>query len=112
MYGAMVYGLYVVVVLVCVVVKSMCGLLMMYCVLLYGCPLCCFVVVRMGFNVFECVSVRELACDVVWFVCLLCVCVYVCLCFIFDVSYLVMMYGLLCFVCVNVCAFCVCVVCL
>ena len=42
MYGAMVYGLYVVVVLVCVVVKSVCCLFMMYCVLLYGLPFVLF----------------------------------------------------------------------
>ena len=76
-----------------------------------GCSLCCFVVVRMRFNVFACVFMRELVCDIVWFVLLLCVCVCVCLCFIFDVNYLVMMYGLLCVVCVCVCCN-VCVVCL
>ena len=53
---------------------------------------------------FECVSMRELVCDVVWFVCLLCACVCVCLCFIFDVSYLVMMCGIRCVVRDCVCA--------
>ena len=32
------------------------------------CCLCCFVDVRVGFNVFECVFMRALLCDVVWLV--------------------------------------------
>ena len=52
---------------------------MMYCVLLYG---LLFVVVRMGFNLFECVFMLVLVCDVVWFdVCD--VCVFVCVCVLY-----------------------------
>ena len=46
------------------------------------CCLCCCVIVRVGFNVFECVFMREFSCDVVCFflfvslcVCVMCVCV-------------------------------------
>ena len=31
------------------------------------CCLCCFAIVRVGGNVFECVFVRALLCDVRWF---------------------------------------------
>ena len=43
------------------------------------CCLCCVVIVRVGLNVFECVSMRDVLCDVVWFVCFVCVCV-MCVC--------------------------------
>ena len=39
--------------------------------------LCCFAIARVGFNVFECVLVRDLLCDVVWFG-FRCVFVFVC----------------------------------
>ena len=41
------------------------------------CCLCCLAVVRVGCNVFDCVLMRDLLCDVVWFV-LRCVLVSVC----------------------------------
>ena len=44
------------------------------------CCLCCFVDVRVGVNVIECVFMRALLCDVVWFVFFvvcLCWCVFV-----------------------------------
>ena len=44
------------------------------------CCLCCFVDVRVGLNLFECVFIRALLCDVLWFdirgvFVLMCVCV-------------------------------------
>ena len=70
MYGAMEYGLYFVVVLVCVVDNSV-GVICVRCIVCccMGCSLCWCVVVRMGFNVFECVFMLELVCDVVWYDC-------------------------------------------
>ena len=65
---------------VCVVVKYvgvMCVCFTMCCCMV--CCLCCFAIVRVGCHVFECVFMRALLYDVVWFV-FRCVVVFVCVC--------------------------------
>ena len=65
---------------VCVVVKYvgvMCACFTMCCCMV--CCLCCFAIVRVGCHVFECVIMRVLLYDVVWFV-FRCVVVFVCVC--------------------------------
>ena len=71
---AMLYGVYCSCVCLCLgLITCLRDVFVIHGVLLYGLCLCCFVVVRVGLNMFGC-FVRD-ALSVVWFAVLVCVCV-------------------------------------